>query len=372
MKKFLNILKNFIIIVYVVLIIFVTVCLISYNDYQVSVIGDSTLIPVIDEDLKDYTLGDLLIVKRKNPSKVIKDEKVFFYMKRFGEPTINYSTVVDVQQVTPTEITFTVEGDYKFSSGNYIGRVDDVIIIPKVGKILNILESKWGFLFLGVFPTLLAFLYTLHSVVTELIENGDKKSKKKKKKKKVEETENDKEDTLAETEKENESKEIDDEVEEIEEKLDEIIKKETNSVSSQIEEKEEKPDNKETIVEENKQEETKEDTLKQEESEIASESKESEEENKEEDNSEIKDEPLETIEKHEEVKPVEEPKKGTVEISQEEKRRAAIEAKVKSMTEEEKRALIKAKLDSMTEEEKRALIEEKKKKLEAEKYKKGE
>ena len=53
----------------------------------------------------------------------------------------------------------------------------------------------------------------------------------------------------------------------------------------------------------------------------------------------------------------------------EQKKKALIEAKMKSMTEEEKRALIQAKLNSMTEEEKRALIEAKRKKLEAEKNK---
>lgn len=356
MKKLCSFLKNFIIFLYIVLIIFVTVCLISYNEYQVSVIGDSTFIPVIDEDLEpDYTVGDLLIISRKNPAKIKKDEKVFFYMKRFGEPTVNYATVENAEIVSPTEVTFTVNGDYKFSSSNYIGKVDDTIIIPKVGRILNILESKWGFLFLGVFPSLLAFLYTLHSIVTEIIENSDDKSKKKKKKKKKEHTEGVKEEVSTEEKSEEEKTE---EISETKNEVEEV---------TEVSENEDKVEKTEEIVETQKEE--KEESLVSE-----SNITENTEDGIEENPVAEAEEPTEKIEETEEQEVVtNEPEEvKTTEISEEEKRKAAIEAKVKSMTEEEKRALIKAKLDSMTEEEKRALIEAKKKKLEAEKNNKGE
>lgn len=353
MKKLCSFLKNFIIFLYIVLIIFVTVCLISYNEYQVSVIGDSTFIPVIDEDLEpDYTVGDLLIINRKNPAKIKKDEKVFFYMKRFGEPTVNYATVENTEVVSPTEVTFTVNGDYKFSSSNYIGKVDDTIIIPKVGRILNILESKWGFLFLGVFPSLLAFLYTLHSIVTEIIENSDDKSKKKKKKKKTEHTEEVKEEVLA------EKKSIEEKIENIPETKDEVeeVAETSENVDKVVETKEMLETQKEdALLSESNVTKITEDVIEENPVAEVKESTEKIEETKEQET--VTNEP-------EEVK--------TTEISEEEKRKAAIEAKVKSMTEEEKRALIKAKLDSMTEEEKRALIEAKKKKLEAEKNNKGE
>ena len=70
----------------------------------------------------------------------------------------------------------------------------------------------------------------------------------------------------------------------------------------------------------------------------------------------------------EEVKEIKiEEKVNTEEMSAEQKKKAMIEAKMKSMTEEEKRALIEAKLKAMSPEEKRALIEAKKKKMEADK-----
>ena len=65
MKNILNFLKNIIIIAYIILIIFVTICLLSYNDYKVTVLGKTTLLPVIDEDLEtNFNKGDLLLIER--------------------------------------------------------------------------------------------------------------------------------------------------------------------------------------------------------------------------------------------------------------------------------------------------------------------
>ena len=200
MKKICNFVKNLIIFIYILLIIFVTICLLSYNDYKITVLGDQTLIPIIDENLEpDYTLGDLLIVGRKNYMRIAEGDTVFFY-RTFagGDPTINFAKLLKIERVTDTEYTFTVEGidgDYRFSSSNYIGNSDTATVIPKVGKVLSILQSKWGFLFLGVFPSLVAFLYTLYSVIAELRgyneedDDNDEKPKKKKKKKVVEKEE---------------------------------------------------------------------------------------------------------------------------------------------------------------------------------------
>ena len=97
-------------------------------------------------------------------------DRIFFYRTSAGEATINIATVTNVEKVTNTEFTYTVEGDYRFSSSNFIGKVDTATVIPRVGSFLSILQSKWGFLFLGVFPSLIAFLYTLYSIFLEIQE----------------------------------------------------------------------------------------------------------------------------------------------------------------------------------------------------------
>lgn len=349
--------KNFVIIAYILLIIFVTICLLSFNEYKVTEFGKNTIIPIIDEDLEpDYTVGDLVIVEKGKLSRVDVGDVVFFYRTISGITTINYAKITKSEMVTDTEFTYTVEGDYKFSSSYFIGEAENATVIPKVGKVLSVLESKWGFLFLGVFPSLVAFLYTLHYVIVEVQENKEAEKKKKKKKKKKANSENiDKNKS-----EEPKDKTSDDEVKEM---VKEIIKPE-DTLEENKSEKVEEPikieieENKNVVVEIEKEEKKEADEkveIKPEKENVVSivpEKDESKEELQE-----------VTKEKIEEVK-----EEQTVE----QKKKAMIEAKMKTMTEEEKRALIEAKLKSMTPEEKKALIEAKKKKLEAEKNKKGE
>ena len=359
MKNALEILKNFVITVYILLIIFVTICLLSFNDYKVTVLGDNTLIPIIDEDLEpNYTVGDLVIVNKGRLSAVESGDEIFFYRTVSGETTIHFATVTKAERVTDTEFTYTVEGDYMFSSSNYIGEVKDATVIPYAGKVLSVLQSKWGFLFLGVFPALVAFLYTLYNVFVEIkeVKEAEKRAKKKKKKKKA-----------AQKAKEaNSNNVVKDEVENNEEtkiecaNTEEVVTEEkTEDVTLENKEKEESG-TVENVIEQPIVEKVEEQLPKVETTiSIEREVPEEKVEDKEEKENVIPEENKEKQEEQEELTP-------------EQKKKALIEAKMKSMTEEEKRALIEAKLKSMTPEEKRALIEAKKKKMEAEKNKKGE
>ena len=47
MKEKLNFARNILIILYILLIIFITICLLSYNDYKVTEFGNTTILPVI-------------------------------------------------------------------------------------------------------------------------------------------------------------------------------------------------------------------------------------------------------------------------------------------------------------------------------------
>ena len=59
MKK---VISNLIFIIYLIIAIFVTVCLLSYNDYKVTEFGDTSLIIVSDKKMQpDYNKGDLVI-----------------------------------------------------------------------------------------------------------------------------------------------------------------------------------------------------------------------------------------------------------------------------------------------------------------------
>ena len=76
--------------------------------------------------------------------------------------------------MTDKESTYTLEGERKLSSQYIIGPAESADVIPGVGSVLGILQSKWGFLFLIVLPSLLAFIYQIGVVVSELKNSNDK------------------------------------------------------------------------------------------------------------------------------------------------------------------------------------------------------
>ncbi len=328
MKKTWNFIKNFIIMAYILLIIFITICLLSYNDYKVTEFGKYTLLPVVDDYLEpDYKVGDLLIIEKNDLDDVKLGDIIFYYRTARGITTVNYSPVIELERVTDTETTFTAVGDVRFSSSYFMGKADTIKVIPQLGKVIGLLQSKWGFLFLGVFPSLLAFLYTLYSVVAEVkndkvVEEVTKKKKKKKKKPVDSETSNKNTDSDNGENKPKKKK-----------------KKPVEETEDVIEEKPKKK-KKNPVVEEGEEE-----TEKVIEEKIVK---------------EVKEEKKEPEVKAEVKK--EEPKQPSKQMTEEEKK-ALIEAKMKTMTEEQKKALIEAKLKSMTPEQKKALIEAKKKKM---------
>ena len=66
MKKFLKFIFGVIGSIYLLFAIFVTVCLLCYNEYKVTQFGDKSFI-IIDDKSDEYTSGDLVIFT-KNPN----------------------------------------------------------------------------------------------------------------------------------------------------------------------------------------------------------------------------------------------------------------------------------------------------------------
>lgn len=166
MKK---ILSNILFIIYVVVAIFITVCLLSYNDFKVTEFGDTSLVIIPDDELApEYNKGDLLIVRRAR--KINAGENVFFYNTYNSRIEISLGTIVGAEEVTTTETTYVLEGERKISSEYVLGPESTITKIEGVGTVLSILESKWGFLFIIVLPALLMFIYQISVVFSEIRE----------------------------------------------------------------------------------------------------------------------------------------------------------------------------------------------------------
>ena len=173
-----NVVLNILFVIYVIIAVLVTVCLLSYNDFKVTEFGNSSLVIITDDTLlPDYKNGDLVIVNKKDP--ILVGIKAFFYNTYDREIEVNLAEVVNSEKITNSETTYTLEGDHKISSEYVLGSANNATVIPGVGAVLNVLESRWGFLFIIVLPALLAFIYQISVVVSELRKPKDSKEKNK-------------------------------------------------------------------------------------------------------------------------------------------------------------------------------------------------
>ena len=168
MDKVLKLLRNLVIGIWIIVSIFVTICLLSYNDFNITVLGKNTLLIMDNDELEpEYKEGALIIVKRQSNSKINIGDKVFFYNDSNSiEYLINIGEITDKEQVTNKETTFKIE-DLLVSSEFVIGKADEVKVMNHMGTILGIFLSRWGFLFLVVLPTLFAVVYEVIMVVEE-------------------------------------------------------------------------------------------------------------------------------------------------------------------------------------------------------------
>ena len=165
-KKIGNILLDIVITIWFVVAIFVTVCLLSYNEFKVTTFGKSSLLIIDSDEMEpEFMEGDLLIVKRNADNKINVGDKVFYYNSFMDSSVLIYlDTVQGKQPVTKGETTFVLDGERV--SGEYvIGKSDGAKAFHKWGTILGILTSKWGFMFLIIFPTLFAIMYEIAMII---------------------------------------------------------------------------------------------------------------------------------------------------------------------------------------------------------------
>ena len=166
MKK---IFYNTLIILYALIAIIVTICLLSFNQFKVSEFDSTTVLIINTNNLKEkgFNKGDLVLVDTTQTQE--PGEDIFFHAtSELGKTTVDIQTLKDKQISSITgETTYVLESK-EIPSDLAIGPTRNSTRIGKLGTILSILESKWGFLILIVFPSLLAFLYELWEFIANI------------------------------------------------------------------------------------------------------------------------------------------------------------------------------------------------------------
>lgn len=170
MKKVLKILGIILVTIYSIIAITLTICLLNYNDYKVTEFGDKSLIIVKDDNLNPtYKKGDLIIVTKNSSNEVNKGDKIFFYdVIDKNTVDINIGNVIDKQNLNSKEAIYTMNGNYTLNQEYFIGKTSTSKVYHNIGSVLNILESRLGFLFIIIFPILIFFIYEIFMIIQEI------------------------------------------------------------------------------------------------------------------------------------------------------------------------------------------------------------
>ena len=172
MKKVGKFIANILIVVYAIIAITVTILLLSYNDYQMSVIGDYTFIIMKDDELEKagYPEGALVLVKETKAKNINEGDHIFLYRNiSTSQFEIKYAQVI-MKDTSGGEYAtqYVLDGNAIVDHEDVIGTTKDIKVIPHLGTILSILQSRYGYLFLIVVVSFIAFLYEIYELIMEI------------------------------------------------------------------------------------------------------------------------------------------------------------------------------------------------------------
>lgn len=158
----------------VVIDVLLTVYLLHYNQFNVPVFGNKTVL-IMDRDFEGYKKGDLLLVSKTKDKDIRTGDYIFFYDTANLENVVNYGRVnmVHVNEKEELKNTYMMSNDYILGYESVIGSSKDVKVYAVWGTIIGTLASKWVFLFVVIMPLLIVFLYQLYLLIQDL-----KKAKK--------------------------------------------------------------------------------------------------------------------------------------------------------------------------------------------------
>jgi len=182
MKKVLRFIWSIVELVIIAYVILITSFILCRNKYGYTQIGDYTFnnIALIDErNIEDTKKGDLLVVKNTNDIK--KGDRIYYYAA-YNEVFIDRSDYVVSIESDDYSSLYTIERNGEkltIANTRVLGKYSNTY--SNLGAILDVLESRVGFLFLVLLPIMIVFIYQVYEFVMILrYEDVNKEDRKRK------------------------------------------------------------------------------------------------------------------------------------------------------------------------------------------------
>lgn len=179
MKNVLKGLWGFVEVIIIIYVICITAFLLCKNNYGFTQIGDMTFI-TIDEEAINYLSeakeNDLLLV-RADSSDIEVGDKIYYYDTENSMYVVKSAHVKTIQTSDSGMGVYTLDDSEEstIATTRAIGKYSTTY--KTIGGILDILQSRLGFLLLVILPILLIFMYQIYALIV-VIKYGDEEEKK--------------------------------------------------------------------------------------------------------------------------------------------------------------------------------------------------
>lgn len=169
MKKVLEGIKSFfsfvLFMVYFLFALVMTILLLNFNDFGVTQFGNKSFVLINDKISNDsYKKGNLVIVESQKIEEYKVGEYIFTY--KVGADRIPTIQVGKIGNVYVQENSVAFENGETYSEEYIAGTA--VKQYEKIGSVLSVIESKWGFLFIVLIPVFLIFVYEVYALIVEI------------------------------------------------------------------------------------------------------------------------------------------------------------------------------------------------------------
>ena len=150
-------------IVYIIVTLTITFFLNKYNQFGVIEIKDK-LVATSNKTDMNYRKGTILIMT-KGTENLKENEEIFYYTVDRNKVLISKGKIDNIEDVTETEKTITLNNSKKYSIEYVIGKVDKLVKVPFFGYFIMILTSKIGYLIAILLPISAFFFIQLYSLI---------------------------------------------------------------------------------------------------------------------------------------------------------------------------------------------------------------
>ena len=166
LKRILKWLWEFVEVLIIIYVIFITSCILCRNKFGYTQFSDMTFITVNDSNTKfiqGSKPGDLLIVRGQQTG-LDKGDLIYYYIT-VDEKYVVRTGVIGSKTEDDYSALYVLNDEEKTSvaSNRVIGKY--VSTHPGKGSVLEVLESRFGFLFLVLLPILIVFIYQVYQTI---------------------------------------------------------------------------------------------------------------------------------------------------------------------------------------------------------------